>query len=59
MGIVSKEVAYAFETRLMIIVFFGFVFILPLSLIKNLHGFRYISLIVIGSLIYTVLVMLV
>jgi len=35
------------------------VFIFPLSLIRNLTGFRYISLIVMGSMFYTMVVMLV
>jgi len=58
MGLLSKEAAYSTETRVLAIVFFAFCFILPLSMIKNLHGFRYISLLVVGSLFYTMCVML-
>jgi hypothetical protein len=59
MDLLDYETAYAFETRLLICVIFCFGIVLPLSMIKNMHGFRYISLIVIGSLIYTMSVMLI
>jgi len=59
MGLLSKEAAYTTETRAFCIIFFGFCFILPMSLIRNLHGFRYISLLVVGSLFFTLFVLLI
>lgn len=59
MNVTSYDVAYSLHTRTIICVIFCFFIILPLSLIKNMHGFRYISLVVIGCMIYTIAVMLI
>lgn len=59
MQLTTPEVAHDVQTRIIINVVATVFLIVPMSLIKNMHGFRYISLIVVFSLIYTLIVMLV
>lgn len=51
-NLASKDFTYGIGTFIVITLITNYLVIVPLSLIENLHGFRYISLIAIASIIY-------
>lgn len=48
----TKETTYDIWTYIIITLISNYLIIVPLSLIENLHGFRYISLIAMASILY-------